>query len=210
MSTGNRVAREGISAGLIGATAIAVWFAILDATRGELLATPVMLGSSLGSLFLQGDTPGKAAAFIGYTLFHVAIFCVIGYAFSWVVNSAEKVPSSLIGFAGLFIVFEVGWIGWTSVLSQGFGEITWLQVFLANLIGSGAMGAYMWRQHPTLPRRVGAQIAGAPERTANSAKVNRAKNEERHDKRRAQTEQTDRSLFPPFVFPAVNSSRFSP
>ena len=130
MSTGNRVAREGISAGLIGATAIAVWFAILDATRGELLATPVMLGSSLGSLFLQGDTPGKAAAFIGYTLFHVAIYCVIG---------------------------------WTSVLSQGFGEITWLQVFLANLIGSGAMGAYMWRQHPTLPRRVGAQIAGAPE-----------------------------------------------
>jgi len=163
MSTGNRMAREGISAGLIGASAIAVWFAILDATRGALLATPVMLGSSLGSLFLQGDTPSKAAAFLGYTVFHFAIFCVIGYAFSWVVNSAEKVPSSLIGFVGLFIVFEVGWIGWTSVLSQGFGEITWLQVFLANLIGSGAMGAYMWKQHPSLPERVGAQIAGTPE-----------------------------------------------
>ena len=161
MSTGNRVAREGISAGLIGATAIAVWFAILDATRGELLATPVMLGSSLGSLFLQGDTPSKAAAFVGYTVFHFAIFCIIGYAFSWVVNSAEKVPSSFIGFAGLFIVFEVGWIGWTSVLSQGFGEITWLQVFIANLIGSGAMGAYMWRQHPSLPGKVGAQITGS-------------------------------------------------
>ena len=163
MSTGNRVAREGISAGLIGASAIAVWFGILDATRGELLATPVMLGTSLGSLFLQGDTPSKAAAFIGYTLFHFALFCVIGYAFSWVVNSAEKVPSSFIGFAGLFIVFEVGWIGWTSVLAQGFGEITWLQVFLANLIASGAMGYYMWKQHPSLPRRVGAQVAGAPE-----------------------------------------------
>ena len=161
MSTGNRVAREGLSAGLIGASAIAVWFAILDAARGKLLATPVMLGNSLGSLFLQGDTPSKAAAFIGYTLFHVAIFCVIGYAVSWVVNSAEQVPSSLIGFVGLFIVFEVGWIGWTSVLSQGFGEITWLQVFLANLIGSGAMGAYMWRQHPALPGKVGAQITGS-------------------------------------------------
>ena len=82
MSTGNRMTREGISAGLIGATAIAVWFAILDATRGELLATPVMLGTSLGSLFLQGDTPSRAAAFLGYTVFHFAIFCVIGYAFS--------------------------------------------------------------------------------------------------------------------------------
>ncbi len=163
MSTGNRVLREGISAGLIGATAIAVWFAILDAIRGELLATPIMLGSSLGSLFLQGDTPSKAAAFIGYTLFHFALFCIIGYAFSWVVNSAEKVPSSFIGFAGLFVIFEVGWIGWTSVLSQGFGDITWLQVFIANLIASAAMGAYMWKQHPSLPARVGAQIAGQPE-----------------------------------------------
>lgn len=163
MSTGNRVAREGISAGLIGATAIAVWFAILDATRGELLATPVMLGNSLGSLFLQGDTPSRAAAFVGYTLFHFALFLVIGYVFSWIVNSAEKVPSSFIGFAGLFVVFEVGWIGWTSVLAQGFGEITWLQVFFANLIASGAMGAYMWKQHPSLPGRVGAQIAGQPE-----------------------------------------------
>lgn len=163
MSTGNRVAREGISAGLIGASAIAVWFAIIDAMRGELLATPVMLGSSLGSLFLQGDTPGKAAAFIGYTLFHFAMFCAIGLLFSWVVNSAEKVPSSLIGFAGLFVVFEVGWIGWTSVLAEGFGEITWLQVFIANLIAAAAMGAYMWKQHPTLPGRVGAQMAGAPE-----------------------------------------------
>jgi hypothetical protein len=163
MSTGNRVVREGISAGLIGATAIAVWFAILDAIRGELLATPVMLGSSLGSLFLQGDTPSKAAAFIGYTLFHFALFCVIGYGFSWVVNSAEKVPSSFIGFAGLFIVFEVGWIGWTLVLSQGFGEMTWLQVFIANLIATGVMGAYMWKQHPSLPGKVGAQVAGGAE-----------------------------------------------
>ena len=163
MMTGNRVTREGLSAGLIGATAIAVWFAILDALRGELLATPVMLGSSLSSLFLHGDTPSKAAAFIGYTLFHVAIFCVIGSGVSWVVNSAERVPSSFLGFAGLFIVFEVGWVGWTSVLSEGFGEITWLQVFIANLIASGAMGVYMWRQHPTLAGRVGAQVAGGAE-----------------------------------------------
>ncbi len=163
MSTGNRVAREGISAGLIGATAIAVWFAIIDAVRGELLATPVMLGNSLASLFLQGESPGRAAAFIGYTLFHFAIFCVIGLVFSWVVNSAEKVPSAFIGFLGLFVAFEVGWIGWTTVLAEGFGEITWLQVFIANLVASGAMGWYMWRQHPQLAGRVSDQLAGAPE-----------------------------------------------
>ena len=33
--------------------------------------------------------------------------------------------------------------------------------------------------------------------------MNGAKNQERNDKRREQTEQTDRSLFPPFILRAV-------
>lgn len=163
MSTSNNVAREGISAGLIGASAIAVWFAILDAISGHLLATPILLGRSIASLFLVNVEPSTAAAFLGYTLIHFALFTIIGIVFAWVVNEAEKVPSMMIGFMGLVVVFEVGWFGWTSVLSRGFGELTWLQVFIANLIGAGAMGLYMWRQHPALPGRVGAVLAGAAE-----------------------------------------------
>ena len=52
MATKQNVVREGISVGLIGAVSIALWFAILDAIQGELLATPIMLGTSLGSLLL--------------------------------------------------------------------------------------------------------------------------------------------------------------
>jgi len=160
MATKHNVVREGISAGLIGAMSIAVWFAILDAMQGTLLATPVMLGKSLGSLVLQGQEPGTAAAFLGYTVFHFAVFIVVGLVLSYVVNAAERVPSAIVGFGMLFVAFEVGWVGWTMVLAQGFGELTWLQVFIANLIASGAMGTYMWRQHPSLPRRVTEEIAG--------------------------------------------------
>jgi hypothetical protein len=39
--------------------------------------------------------------------------------------------------------------------------------------------------------------------------MNGAKNQERHGKRREQGERMDRSLFPPFAVPAVNSSRRS-
>jgi len=161
MATKNDMVREGISAGLIGGTAIAAWFAIIDAIQGQWLATPVMLGRSLGSLLLQGDSPGTAAAFLGYTVFHFALFVAIGVAFSFVVNAAERVPSAIIGFGMLFVVFEVGWVGWTMVLAEGFGDLTWLQVFIANLIASAAMGVYMWRQHPTLALRVTQEMAGA-------------------------------------------------
>jgi hypothetical protein len=160
MATRNDVVREGVSAGLIGATAIAVWFGILDAVQGKIFATPVLLGNSLGTLFLQGEEPSQAAAFLLYTVFHFALFCAIGLVFAWVVEKAESVPSALIGFAGLFVAFEVGWIGWTMVLSEGFGSLTWAQVFVANLIAAGAMGLYMWRQHPALPARVSAAMAG--------------------------------------------------
>ena len=162
MASNNIVVREGISVGLIGACAIALWFAIIDAVQGHLLATPVMLGNALGSLLMPGgDQPSFAAAFIGYTIFHVLAFCVIGLAFSFVVNGAERVPSAIIGFGMLFVAFEVGWIGWTTVLAQGFGNLTWLQVFIANLIAAAAMGLYMWRQHPTLPRRVTEEMAAS-------------------------------------------------
>jgi hypothetical protein len=163
MAASNNVVREGVSAGLIGALAIAIWFAIIDVAQGKMFATPTMLGTSLGSIFFGGVPPSTAGAFIGYTLFHFGIFAIIGIVLSWVINASERTPSAFIGFAGLFVAFEVGWIGWTTVLSQGFGSISWLQVFVANLVGAGAMGWYMWRQHPSLARRVDRVIAGQPE-----------------------------------------------
>ncbi len=160
MSTQNAVVREGVSAGLIGALAIAVWFAILDAISGHPLATPIMLGTSVSSLLLQNVVPSPAGAILGYTVFHFTIFSLLGIAFSYVVNSAERVPSAFIGFAMLFVAFEVGWVGWTTVLAEGFGQLTWLQVFIANLIAAVTMGLYMWRQHPSLPARVTQELAG--------------------------------------------------
>jgi hypothetical protein len=159
------VFREGVNAGLIGALTIALWFLILDVIRGDLLGTPVMLGNSLISIFLQpGELPSRAGAFLLYTVFHVAAFAGVGLLFAWGMNAAERTPSAFIGFAGLFIVFEIGWLGWTAVLAEGrFGELSWLQVFLANLIAAGVMGYYLFRQHPGLAGRVELAIAGSPE-----------------------------------------------
>jgi hypothetical protein len=157
----NSIVREGVSAGLIGATVIAVWFAVVDVLAAGLLSTPIMLGRSLATLFLDGREASSAAAFLLYTVFHYAMFVGIGLLLAWVINMAERTPSAMIGFIGLFIIFEVGWVGWTSVLAQGFGELTWLQVFIANIIGAAAMGYYMYRQHPGLPGRVRRTLVAA-------------------------------------------------
>jgi hypothetical protein len=159
----SRVIREGITAGIIGALVIAVWFLGIDAVRGEMLATPVMLGTSVLSLFLgAGSPPSFAGAFLGYTAFHFIAFMIVGIMLSAIVNASERVPSFLFGFLLLVVAFEVGWLGWTSVLAQGeFGALSWLRVFIANLLASGAMGAYLWRQHPGLATRAGQELAGA-------------------------------------------------
>ena len=157
--------REGITAGIIGALAIAIWFVVLDLVQGDLLGTPIMLGTSLLSVFLgAGEIPSRAAAFLLYTVYHFSAFMVVGLIFAWVVNASERTPSALIGFGGLFIIFEVGWLGWTAVLAQGqYGSLSWLQVFLANLIAAACMGFYLFRQHPGLATRVDLALAGAQE-----------------------------------------------
>lgn len=161
----SRVIREGVTTGIIGALVIAAWFLGIDAVRGEMLATPVMLGKAVLSLFLGADSPPSfAGAFLAYTAFHFVAFTIVGLVASAVVNASERVPSFLFGFGVLLVAFEVGWLGWTSVLAQGeFGAMSWLQVFIANLLASGAMGAYLWRQHPGLGKRVDSSLVSAQE-----------------------------------------------
>ena len=158
----NRTLREGITAGVLGATAVAVWFLILDTVAGRPFATPAMLGASLSTLFGATGTGPASVHVFGYTLFHYAAFIIVGMIVAAVVNNAENEPSMLIGFFILFIAFEIGWYGWTALLArpESFGQLAWYQVMVANLIAATAMGVYMYRRHATLPRRFMAALAG--------------------------------------------------
>ncbi len=162
MDEGNRTLREGVIAGVIGATAVAVWFAILDIATGRPFNTPLMLGSSLASFFGGDGTGNPIPLVLGYTLVHFALFILAGLIASVAVNNAENEPSLLIGFVGLFIVFEVAWYGWAAILSRSprFGNIGWAAVLVGNLVAAISMGAYLRRAHPGLARRFSAAVAG--------------------------------------------------
>jgi hypothetical protein len=158
----NRTLREGITAGVLGATAVAVWFLILDSVAGRPFATPAMLGASLATLFGAAGTGPAVVHVIGYTLFHYAAFIIVGMIVAAVINNAENEPSLLIGFLILFVAFEIGWYGWTALLArpESFGQLAWYQVMLANIIAAGTMGFYMYRRHASLPRRFWSALAG--------------------------------------------------
>ena len=162
MAIENRTVREGVVAGLIAAAAVAVWFLLLDTVSGRPFATPRQLGESVASLF--GGTGGGSATLyvLGYTVFHVLAFAVAGIVVSAVVNHAEEEPSVLWGLLILFVAFELAWYGLTAILSQGeaYGPLAWYRVMAANLIAAGAMGAYLYRQHPALAARAAHAVAG--------------------------------------------------
>jgi len=158
----HRTLREGVVAGALAATAVAIWFLLLDTVAGRPLATPGMLGASLSSLFGMPGTPSTAAAVVGYSFFHYAAFAVAGLIGATVMNNAEEEPSVLIGFFILFIAFEIGWYGLSAILarSEYFGQLAWYQVFVANLIAAGTIGTYLFRRHPGLASRFAHSLAG--------------------------------------------------
>ena len=160
----HRTLREGVVAGALAATAVAIWFLVLDTVAGRPFATPAMLGASLSSLFAMPTVAptATAASVLGYTAFHYAAFAVAGLIGATVMNNAEEEPSVLIGFFILFIAFEFGWYGLSAILarSEYFGQLAWYQVFLANLIAAGTIGTYLFRRHPGLASRFAHSLAG--------------------------------------------------
>jgi putative oxidoreductase len=151
--TPHPVLRKGIIAGLIGATAVAVWFFIVDLIAGQPLFTPTTLGHAL--LTVLKPTPAyapPAAIIIAYTVFHYLAFIGIGIVAAVVVGWAGAEPAVLLGFVILAVAFEVGFYGLVAVLQlvTPLGALAWYQVMIGNLIAAVAMGTYLWRVHPML------------------------------------------------------------
>lgn len=151
-SPSNPVVREGILAGIIGATSVAIWFFVIDLIAGHPLQTPGALGHAFFSFF--GSTTGESDALhvVGYTVVHYAAFCAIGIGASAMVNVSERVPAALAGLFILFVASQLAFYGATAILSMSaaLGTMTWWSIGLANLIASVGMGRFLYRRHPNI------------------------------------------------------------
>ncbi|HZI40769.1 MAG TPA: DoxX family protein [Gemmatimonadaceae bacterium] len=144
---------DGIIAGLIGASAIAVWFLIIDTIAGQPFRTPVALGNGLLDVLGPADaTDSKLTFVLVYTIFHFGAFMFVGLLAALIVHLAKHEPSILLGFVVLFVATEIGFYGLTGLLHEASSlkVLAWPQVMVGNLIAASSMGYYFWRTHREL------------------------------------------------------------
>lgn len=146
--------RNGVIAGIIGATCVAGWFFIVDIISRSPFGTPLVMGHAMVTLLRP--TPGWAASplavIVVYTVFHYAAFIAVGIVAAIICSWARNEPSILLGFVVLFATVEVGFYGYVAVLAQAsdLHELAWYQVMIGNLIAAAGMGFFLWRAYPQL------------------------------------------------------------
>lgn len=146
------VVREGITIGVVGASAVALWFLALDALQGGVLQTP----SALGGLLFAGETDAAAMGVnmgwvLGYTLVHFGVFILLGVVLSAVAATGDEAPPLVLGTFLAFVTFEALVMGVVALLSQ-FLPHAWWTVAGANLLAAVTMGSMLWARHPSIAR----------------------------------------------------------
>ena len=154
--------REGVITVFIGATAIAVWFLLVDTIAGHPFATPIFLGKGVVSVLgknMMGDTAFTQV--LGYTVFHYIAFFIVGIVLTVIVHQAERTPAILAGLLVAFVMTTLGFYMIAAAFAQSsLGQIAWAQIFIANLLASGLMIGYLWRKHPKLNRQLKQALEG--------------------------------------------------
>lgn len=153
--------REGVFAGFIGATVIAIWFLIVDAVAGHPFYTPQVLGQGLANVLGKTMMDSAVTQVIGYTVFHYAVFFLVGIVLTVVIHQAARTPAILAGLLIVVVAFELGFYMLTALFAEGpLGTLAWYQIFIANVLASVAMFWYLWKTHPLVGGHLRSALEG--------------------------------------------------
>ena len=149
---GNKVVREGIVTGLIGAGVVAAWFLLFDVLRGRPFFTPAALGSAL---FLGASSMDQitisATTVIGYTVLHILAFVITGFFAAAIVTAADDAPPLILGGALFFAAFEALFMALLAMVAEFLlGALAWWTIAVGNVLAAVVMGWYLWDHHPKL------------------------------------------------------------
>ena len=143
---------DGVAAGLIGASAVALWFLVVDAALREPLFTPSLVASAL----LLG-TPASAdhqvdlSMVAAFTAMHSLAFIVFGVVLSWLVDQFSRTPDLPLIAIGIFLALEGGFVAATKLVVPDVAEVIGHGFIVAgNVFAAIGMGLYLrdWQRHP--------------------------------------------------------------
>jgi hypothetical protein len=144
-----RIVTEGITAGALGATAVAAWFLLYDAAQGRPYFTPALLGAVL----FHGLRDVSAVSIswplvLGYSLFHWAAFVLFGIAAAALLAGADRQPTLLFVFVMLVCCFEVFALALVAILAEWlFEALAWWSIVVANGLALAVMLSFLGRRH---------------------------------------------------------------
>jgi len=145
--------REGMIAGLLGASVVAVFYLLFDVgVRGEAMITPSVLGEVL---LMRRPDPSLSAVngtAVGlYTLVHGVAFILFGMLLTALAHRSEHSDLARYAVVQVFIVFLVFFYGLLAVASSTTrGVFPFWSVLAANLLAAATMGTYLWKAHPRI------------------------------------------------------------
>jgi hypothetical protein len=149
---GHPLLTKGVITGLIGGSAVAVWFLIVDLVARSPFHTPAALGSAvLFGATSPAEVHVNVAVIAAYTMIHFAAFLAVGIALVWGSERLEQTPGMWLMGLLTFIILEglfLGTIG--SLAGWVLGTISWWAVGIGNLVAVLAMGTWVWATHPKL------------------------------------------------------------
>jgi hypothetical protein len=146
-----RIAENGVLAGMIGASTVAVWFLILDLlTRGIPFFTPSLLGSILFAQARPEEVTGlNGAAIFAYTGLHGILFLCAGTGLAWMFVQFERNPQIGLILLLLFVTFEaILWGVGVSMIPALAGAVGAWAILVANVTSAVAMFVFLLRRHP--------------------------------------------------------------
>ncbi len=151
----SKVYQEGVAAGIVGATTIAIWFLILDTINGRPLYTPTVVGTALfrhgAGLASPESLPVSLDMVLMFTWVHGLVFAMLGGAASRLLAFAERNPNIGFGILLFFVVFEFGFLAAAWMFAEPvLHALAWPAILIANLLAASAMGGYFRLRHPNL------------------------------------------------------------
>ncbi len=147
---------RGVVNGAVGASAVAVFFLILDLMRGEPFWTPHALGSALllGRSAVPGD-PVQPSLVVAYSAAHGTVFLAAGACAAFALADASirqvgRLALTIVTTGTLFTAFAISFLLFAAVFGpEVASQLGAGRVALANLLAAAAMAVVLvYFQHP--------------------------------------------------------------